>query len=280
MKVFLPTIFKKQHTHIEALHWKYYCLIGETGRRVLEWELTEPRTVKKVHGSDDLMINKYGYLKRSIVEKQCISAGLTFAFVSHYYYERKESSFDLIMSQEPQQTNFPTYMHYPKHAELWNDVRRGSFGFCGQKTFSPFSDKNNKYRGYSKCILSGFGSSNLKNIYAIRARTPTSTGMNRIEVTPRWNWRRVITDWMFDQYNTHTKHNVDQEQEKYWSEIESTFGITNITDVSSTKDFIQQNLVNIVQDAIVGHCKPDLTCKKESLHKLESILKLKQNDKT
>ena len=243
-------------TVTQPLQWKYYCLIGEAGRRVLEWQF-DASTSQQFSSN----ASKIGTLQPSIVEKKCISAGMTFAFVA--VYSTGKSS--LI------KTNFSHGMHYPRHASLWSHVKSGSFGSC----LRSHSSNSARGGGYDSCIESGVGGTEQLQYYALRSRTPTSTGMNRITADPHWpmtRWWLALHNWVRNSVSNGIE-SQDKVQNDFWQYVQEMFGVSNMSAVVATTQYFQVEMTRILQDAIAGHCKPDLTCKQDSLQKLKTLLR-------
>jgi Putative rhamnosyl transferase len=89
---------------------------------------------------------------------------------------------------------------------------------------------------------------------ALRARTPTSAGMDGVASATS-----ILSDMWRDA------------QPKMWQAIPTVFGISE-DDLTATRLALETDLPAIIQDAISGQCTKGHSCKESSLHILQSIL--------
>ncbi|KAL3937386.1 MAG: hypothetical protein SGBAC_007497, partial [Bacillariaceae sp.] len=89
---------------------------------------------------------------------------------------------------------------------------------------------------------------------AIRARTPTSTGMARV----------------LDAESTWTKELVDQDA-LYWTKMKDSFGIQPKSIVKSRR-YLTDHMEPIVEDNLKGQCRKDHSCSEGIKKKLKKIL--------
>ena len=82
--------------------------------------------------------------------------------------------------------------------------------------------------------------------------------------------------------HTQTSRSAEQEegiQRTYWRDAAVMFGVSNMSAVVATTHFLQTEMEGILQDAIAGHCQPELTCKKDSLQKLQELLRVQREER-
>jgi hypothetical protein len=99
--------------------------------------------------------------------------------------------------------------------------------------------------------------------------------MNRITADPHWpmtRWWLALHNWVRNSVSNGIE-SQDKVQNDFWQYVQEMFGVSNMSAVVATAQYFQVEMTRILQDAIAGHCKPDLTCKQDSLQKLKTLLR-------